>query len=131
MEALIQYETPHTHTNAHANKHNGRNGTTKEGEFGQSKGQGRKSTKRHADPPFIFVACAFPLNRGPQDTPYEGGIFPATLTFPRDYPLSPPQMKFTCEMFHPNSKWPLFKQQKKTMEAHRQRNIQQGTCNQT
>ncbi|CAJ0759001.1 10842_t:CDS:2, partial [Entrophospora sp. SA101] len=35
-------------------------------------------------------------------TPYEGGIFSATLRFPTDYPLSPPSMKFTCEMFHPN-----------------------------
>ncbi|RUS20639.1 ubiquitin-conjugating enzyme E2 G2-like protein [Endogone sp. FLAS-F59071] len=42
------------------------------------------------------------LIAGPDGTPYEGGIFPATLTFPRDYPLSPPTMKFTCEMFHPN-----------------------------
>ncbi|KAG5455977.1 MAG: ubiquitin-conjugating enzyme e2 g2 [Olpidium bornovanus] len=43
------------------------------------------------------------LISGPESTPYEGGIFPATLTFPKDYPLSPPQMKFTCEMFHPNA----------------------------
>ncbi|KAI1306100.1 Ubiquitin-conjugating enzyme E2 G2 [Mortierella claussenii] len=43
------------------------------------------------------------LIEGPKDTPYEGGIFPATLTFPKDYPLSPPVMKFTCEMFHPNN----------------------------
>ncbi|KND02364.1 ubiquitin-conjugating enzyme E2-18 kDa [Spizellomyces punctatus DAOM BR117] len=39
---------------------------------------------------------------GPDDTPYEGGVFSATLTFPKDYPLSPPVMKFTCPMFHPN-----------------------------
>jgi len=39
---------------------------------------------------------------GPQGTPFEDGVFPATLTFPKDYPLSPPSMKFTCEMFHPN-----------------------------
>eukprot|EP00128_Syssomonas_multiformis_P011728 Colp12_sorted_trinity150504_noHs@27260 len=39
---------------------------------------------------------------GPDGTPYENALFPATLTFPKDYPLSPPQMKFTCEMFHPN-----------------------------
>lgn len=31
-----------------------------------------------------------------------GGIFTAKLIFPPDYPLSPPKMKFTCEMFHPN-----------------------------
>ena len=26
---------------------------------------------------------------GPSDTPYEGGLFRAILTFPPDYPLSP------------------------------------------
>ncbi|KAJ3169443.1 Ubiquitin-conjugating enzyme E2 G2 [Irineochytrium annulatum] len=42
------------------------------------------------------------LISGPDDTPYEGGIFTATITFPRDYPLSPPVMKFTSPIFHPN-----------------------------
>ncbi|KAF8437793.1 ubiquitin-conjugating enzyme/RWD-like protein [Terfezia claveryi] len=42
------------------------------------------------------------LIQGPDDTPFEGGVFPATLSFPKDYPLSPPKMRFTCEMFHPN-----------------------------
>lgn len=41
--------------------------------------------------------------RGPQDTCFEGGVFPAVLSFPSDYPLSPPKMRFTCDMFHPNS----------------------------
>lgn len=45
---------------------------------------------------------------GPSGTPYEGGVFPALLTFPKDYPLSPPSMKFTCDLFHPNSKWIIF-----------------------
>ncbi|KAJ2711696.1 ubiquitin conjugating enzyme Ubc7/UbcP3, partial [Coemansia sp. Cherry 401B] len=39
---------------------------------------------------------------GPSDTPFEGGIFTATLSFPKDYPLNPPTMKFTSPMFHPN-----------------------------
>jgi len=39
---------------------------------------------------------------GPEGTPYEGGLFQATLSFPRDYPLSPPKMRFTCDMWHPN-----------------------------
>ncbi|KAG8035021.1 hypothetical protein G9C98_005443 [Cotesia typhae] len=39
---------------------------------------------------------------GPDGTCFEGGIFPAKLIFPPDYPLSPPKMQFTCEMFHPN-----------------------------
>ncbi|KAI9010140.1 ubiquitin-conjugating enzyme E2 G2 [Hyaloraphidium curvatum] len=42
------------------------------------------------------------LISGPEGTPYEGGIFEATLHFPKDYPLSPPVMRFTGEMFHPN-----------------------------
>uniref|UniRef100_A0A3Q2CR06 Ubiquitin-conjugating enzyme E2 G2 n=1 Tax=Cyprinodon variegatus TaxID=28743 RepID=A0A3Q2CR06_CYPVA len=39
---------------------------------------------------------------GPEDTCFEGGVFPAVLSFPSDYPLSPPKMRFTCDMFHPN-----------------------------
>ena len=42
------------------------------------------------------------LLQGPEGTPFEGGIFPATLVFPKDYPLAPPTMKFDCEMWHPN-----------------------------
>ena len=41
---------------------------------------------------------------GPEDTEYEGGAFTATLTFPQEYPMLPPKMKFTCPMWHPNSK---------------------------
>ena len=40
--------------------------------------------------------------RGPEGTPFEGGVFVTELIFPTDYPLSPPKMKFTSEMFHPN-----------------------------
>ncbi|KAJ3054085.1 Ubiquitin-conjugating enzyme E2 G2 [Rhizophlyctis rosea] len=43
------------------------------------------------------------LIAGPADTPYENGVFTATLKFPKDYPLGPPVMKFTCPMFHPNN----------------------------
>uniref|UniRef100_A0A3P8UH48 Ubiquitin-conjugating enzyme E2 G2 n=1 Tax=Cynoglossus semilaevis TaxID=244447 RepID=A0A3P8UH48_CYNSE len=42
------------------------------------------------------------LIMGPQDTCFEGGVFQAVLSFPSDYPLSPPKMRFTCDMFHPN-----------------------------
>ncbi|XP_032248404.1 ubiquitin-conjugating enzyme E2 G2 isoform X1 [Halichoerus grypus] len=42
------------------------------------------------------------LIMGPEDTCFEFGVFPAILSFPLDYPLSPPKMRFTCEMFHPN-----------------------------
>ncbi|KAI0270641.1 ubiquitin-conjugating enzyme/RWD-like protein [Gloeopeniophorella convolvens] len=39
---------------------------------------------------------------GPKDTPFEGGVFAAKLTFPPDYPLSPFKMKFEPPLFHPN-----------------------------
>lgn len=42
------------------------------------------------------------LIEGPEGTPYEGGIFPAELKFPKDYPLMPPTMKFLCDIWHPN-----------------------------
>uniref|UniRef100_A0A8C4GPS8 UBC core domain-containing protein n=1 Tax=Dicentrarchus labrax TaxID=13489 RepID=A0A8C4GPS8_DICLA len=41
---------------------------------------------------------------GPQDTLFEGGFFKAYLTFPYDYPLRPPKMKFITEIWHPNGK---------------------------
>eukprot|EP01138_Halocafeteria_seosinensis_P013624 gb/GECG01013913.1/.p1 GENE.gb/GECG01013913.1/~~gb/GECG01013913.1/.p1 ORF type:complete len:127 (+),score=7.52 gb/GECG01013913.1/:1-381(+) len=40
---------------------------------------------------------------GPAGTPYEEGFFKAELSFPEDFPNSPPDMKFTSEMWHPNS----------------------------
>ncbi|TPX43136.1 hypothetical protein SeMB42_g03408 [Synchytrium endobioticum] len=39
---------------------------------------------------------------GPEGTLYEGGMFKATLSFPQNYPLMPPKMKFVSEMWHPN-----------------------------
>ncbi|KAN0030528.1 hypothetical protein ACTA71_009168 [Dictyostelium dimigraforme] len=48
----------------------------------------------------LFIWEAYIM--GPPDTDYENGVFTAVLTFPTDYPLNPPKMKFTSEMFHPN-----------------------------
>ncbi|KAM7067408.1 ubiquitin-conjugating enzyme E2 G1 isoform 2-T2 [Molossus nigricans] len=45
---------------------------------------------------------------GPPDTLYEGGVFKAHLTFPKDYPLRPPKMKFITEIWHPNGFWQFF-----------------------
>ena len=39
---------------------------------------------------------------GPDDTPFEGGVFSARLSFPPSYPLEPPTMRFDPPLFHPN-----------------------------
>ncbi|KAJ7079571.1 ubiquitin-conjugating enzyme [Mycena belliarum] len=39
---------------------------------------------------------------GPPDTLYEGGFFKARLTFPTEFPLLPPKMRFITPMWHPN-----------------------------
>ncbi|KAF9939197.1 Ubiquitin-conjugating enzyme E2 15 [Mortierella antarctica] len=39
---------------------------------------------------------------GLNDTLYEGGFYRAIMTFPVDYPLMPPKLKFTSDMYHPN-----------------------------
>ncbi|KAF8331953.1 putative QRI8-E2 ubiquitin-conjugating enzyme [Cantharellus anzutake] len=42
------------------------------------------------------------LIQGPEDTPFEGGVFTAKLSFPSDYPLSPFKMRFDPPVLHPN-----------------------------
>lgn len=39
---------------------------------------------------------------GPDGTLYEGGMFRATLVFPKDFPVMPPEMRFLTKMWHPN-----------------------------
>jgi ubiquitin-conjugating enzyme E2 A len=39
---------------------------------------------------------------GPDESPWEGGIFTLRLQFPDQYPDKAPRVKFTTEMFHPN-----------------------------
>eukprot|EP00826_Nyctotherus_ovalis_P011711 TRINITY_DN13051_c0_g1_i3.p1 TRINITY_DN13051_c0_g1~~TRINITY_DN13051_c0_g1_i3.p1 ORF type:complete len:161 (+),score=32.09 TRINITY_DN13051_c0_g1_i3:146-628(+) len=47
---------------------------------------------------FTWEAVIF----GPEDTPWEGGIYRLELKFPNDYPNRPPTAQFITEVFHPN-----------------------------
>eukprot|EP00930_Biecheleria_cincta_P045247 TRINITY_DN31190_c0_g1_i1.p2 TRINITY_DN31190_c0_g1~~TRINITY_DN31190_c0_g1_i1.p2 ORF type:complete len:205 (-),score=40.18 TRINITY_DN31190_c0_g1_i1:11-625(-) len=40
--------------------------------------------------------------KGPEGTPYVGGIFHIDVVIPDDYPFSPPKMKFDTKIWHPN-----------------------------
>lgn len=39
---------------------------------------------------------------GPDGTAWEGGVFKLLLQFPPEYPFSPPSVRFTTKIFHPN-----------------------------
>lgn len=39
---------------------------------------------------------------GPPDTPYEGGRYHLEMDIPETYPFSPPKVKFTTRIWHPN-----------------------------
>ena len=39
---------------------------------------------------------------GPDESPWEGGIYTLRLQFPDQYPDKPPRVRFITEMFHPN-----------------------------
>ncbi|GAB5358070.1 hypothetical protein AAMO2058_000427300 [Amorphochlora amoebiformis] len=39
---------------------------------------------------------------GPDDTPWEGGVFRLVIHFTEEYPNKPPEIKFISKMFHPN-----------------------------
>jgi ubiquitin-protein ligase len=40
--------------------------------------------------------------KGPEDTPYSGGVYKGIMDFPSNYPYNPPVMKFKTAIWHPN-----------------------------
>jgi len=39
---------------------------------------------------------------GPEDTPFEGGVFELKIKFTETYPQHPPEVSFLTKIFHPN-----------------------------
>ena len=39
---------------------------------------------------------------GPDESPYEGGIFHLEINLPDNYPIRPPQIVFKTKIYHPN-----------------------------
>jgi len=39
---------------------------------------------------------------GPKETMYAGGVFQLAMTFPTEYPMAPPELRFISDFWHPN-----------------------------
>lgn len=59
---------------------------------------GGSASPRSMDDPFVWDATIL----GPENTPWEGGLFQVVIRFSCHYPYRPPFARFTSKMCHPN-----------------------------
>lgn len=69
----------------------------KERDISKLKAAGFKVTRNESVPNEIFVEF-----HGPEDTPYQGGLWSVIIQFPDDYPYKSPSVGFINKIFHPN-----------------------------
>ncbi|KAH9405173.1 Ubiquitin-conjugating enzyme E2 D4 [Tyrophagus putrescentiae] len=52
----------------------------------------------NSDHPYSWVGSIL----GPEESPFQGGVFFLRLDFPDNYPMHPPKATFTTKIYHPN-----------------------------
>eukprot|EP00475_Leptophrys_vorax_P004891 TRINITY_DN12933_c0_g1_i2.p1 TRINITY_DN12933_c0_g1~~TRINITY_DN12933_c0_g1_i2.p1 ORF type:complete len:195 (-),score=25.25 TRINITY_DN12933_c0_g1_i2:4-507(-) len=59
----------------------------------------RPETKPDGSVNLFRWRCGIP---GPENTPWQGGMYTLEVHFPSDYPMKPPDFRFIPIIFHPN-----------------------------
>lgn len=56
----------------------------------------------HAEPDEQNARYFHVVVAGPEESPFEGGVFKLELFLPEEYPMSAPKVRFMTKIYHPN-----------------------------